>query len=435
MSDSSKERKREREYQLEKVSYFYADKIEDFLAYFKRELSFGLNTELADSWSIITDTISELTGIPIAKLTNVLNDFMERIFINLPAFSFFLSALQLLFLGYKNIYFAFFSREDKVSRSMQFVAGGAAIALVTVGILVAAGVFIAASAILLTVGSVRGLIEHTFIGATNAVNRYLTNTARQDEEKVQLLKNKLLRSQGTEAELEEYTKLLNKQAENNCRILNRINASMLSTTFLIGSVMLFTPIAPVGALIIKIGTWVAIADAVVGTITKKNTTRWIAEGVNALCGLVLGRKPFNLTVRTKEAVLTDLAFQTNRKITIQPNPVSVKPAPSSTASVLQKAIIAPKQTTSALNKVAGFTNQHSFIYALSKFVWQQTHPQQPMQPPKPLAQPVVKPSSLVRSLSSGSLISKLPDVPKERISINMTAADTEVTEKPLSLAI
>lgn len=289
--------------------YFYIDKTEDIFGFLKRQVGFGADKAFLQGWLYLANVLSFFRGgKPTPTAFKIFNDFFERLIGNLSAISIFVTAFQGLLHICKTLYVLGLSKDKPYTRTVQFLTGLGALALIAISIAIFAGALSVSAPILSTVGAARGITEHALIGLGFIYERFFSERSDVLSNRKAVLTKKYIddNKNFSPEDLQELLEISREQREGNEKIINKIQGTWLSTGFLVGSVLLFTPLAPAGTILLISLTAFALADAVLGLITKQNTTRWVARGLNAFAGLFMKRAPFNLEVKTEKDIELEL---------------------------------------------------------------------------------------------------------------------------------
>lgn len=301
---------------------FYVDRSEDIFGFIKRGLALGGVLYLLQGWRLLAGALSLFRKGPLIPAAKIVTGFLEKLIGNLSALSVIISGIQGILLLYKTLHVLAFSKDDKYTRGVQFLAGASALGLIVLSIVIFSGAVSVASPILFIAGAARGIGEHAMIGVIAIFNRFFSARSQIVSNRITELEKKFtLTNKGTKDDLTELTRLLKEEREGNEKIIGRTQGVIMSVGMLAGSILLMTPAAPAGIIVLASLTAFAIVDAVLSVATKQNSLRWAARGLNALAGMFLGKSPFNLEVKNEKNVLADLQNKTQKIITVHDNPI------------------------------------------------------------------------------------------------------------------
>lgn len=270
--------------QLKKAS-MAVSKVEGSLSNFKKEITF--DEKIFTSFSHASTQLGWL-GIVITGLLLPLN-------------------------AYKIFYGLLVSKDDHASRAVQVTSGLAGIALGVTAFLITAGVVYIALPIIVIIGAAKALSENLWwLG--KSVRQYFSKQEKIAQNEIDSLKMEVAllneKSQNYDAQLTKLTEKINQRRHLNIMTVNQSHLMVQAGIALTGAIFLFTPLAPVGVIIIAAITLYSVLDIA----DMFDPLKMAARGINALSKKLGGRELINFSSPTTNAVLNILSLNPLRFI-------------------------------------------------------------------------------------------------------------------------
>lgn len=205
--------------------------------------------------------------------------------------------IDMAFSVYRLIDGLFINRDNKPESAIQTLLGFLGIAIGVLTTLALLGVIVIITPILVLLGSIKLTLNSALKLGVDIYNRFFSDASNKREDRIKILMNGNVKTHG---DLYELTKLINQRNEQNRAMAQRINGLITGCIAIAASVLLFTPLAPIG-----VGIFAGLAVYGLMDVFKINPFVLAARGINALYKKIAGKPmAFNPldTLTEKEAL-------------------------------------------------------------------------------------------------------------------------------------
>jgi hypothetical protein len=249
-----------------------------------------------------------------AKLVPIIQKF-DLFKKELSWFGFAISTIQFAMLMYMFTYHSVTRKEEnKLKLGVQLGVMAVSIPLAVMGILATFGVLTAAAPYLVITSAVKSISEKIWDMGVSLYERF-TGKGREDQKTINKLKtdlkNDIAKGKPVDPDsLAQLTTLINNQSNRNGEIAKSTHALAMNVIASAGSILLLTPLMPIGAAILAGISAYGILDAI-----GYNPFAMAAKGINFLSNKLFGRQLINVNPfasKTEAQVQLDLIKEVNK---------------------------------------------------------------------------------------------------------------------------